>query len=198
MKHHSLAAAFLVALLAAPALSVAQEKESFSATVLLTSNMRMPSGQTYQITINVEQWTSVEDRKKLLTDLKEGGEEAVLKSLEKMKAGYITPPAFARQPSWRLAVASTFDTPKGRVVRVFTDRPIAFFEAYRSTRSMEYRFGAAEFTLDEKGAGSGVIIPAARIAFDDEGRLQIETLPSSTGPQKLMGVKSWDERYKKK
>ena len=198
LRINPVAAAALVILLITPALSAAQEKESFTGTVLLTSNMRMPAGQTYRITLNVEKWTSLEERKNLVAELKEGGEDAVLKSLEKMKAGYILPPAFARQPSWRVAVASTFDTPKGRVVRVFTDRPIGFLEAYHSTRSKEYRFGAAEFTLNEKGEGEGVVVPAAKIGFDDEGRLVIETLPASTGPQKLIGVKSWADRYKKK
>lgn len=195
---NAVAAAGLAILLAVPALSAAQEKESFTGTVLLTSNMRMPAGQTYRITLNVDKWTSLEERKNLVDELKEGGEDAVLKSLEKMKAGYIVPPPFARQPSWRVAVASTFDTPKGRVVRVFTDRPIAFLEAYHSTRSKEYRFGAAEFVLNEKGEGEGVVVPAARIGFDQEGRLVIETLPHSTGPQKLIGVKSWSKEYKKK
>jgi hypothetical protein len=184
--------------LALPRPSTAEDKESFSGTVLLTSNMAMPAGRTYQITINVEEWTSAEDRQNLLTQLKEGGEKAVLKAVEKMKAGYILPPAWARQPSWRIAVASTFDTPKGRVVRLFTDRPIAFVEAYQSTRSMDYPFGAAQFVLNEKGEGEGVIVPAARIALDEEGRLVFETLPHSTGPQKLLGVKSWSKEYKKK
>jgi hypothetical protein len=188
----------LVLALVLPGPAAAEEKESFTGTVLLTSNMAMPSGRTYQVTINVEQWTSVEDRQNLVTQLKEGGEEAVLKAAEKMKAGYILPPAWAQQPSWRIAVASTFDSPKGRVVRLFTDRPIAFFEAYRSTRSLDYPFGAAELVLNEKGEGEGVVIPAAKISLDEQGRLVFETLPHSTGPQKLLGVKSWSKEYKKK
>jgi len=192
------AAAGLALVLALPRPTAAEEKESFSGTVLLTSHMAMPAGQTYQITINVEEWTSLEDRHRLVTELKEGGEDAVLKSVEKMKAGYILPPAWARQPSWRIAVATTFDSPKGRVVRLFTDRPIAFFEAYESTRSKDYRFGAAQFILNEKGEGEGVVIPASKISFDDEGRLVFETLPHSTGPERLIGIKSWSKEYKKK
>jgi len=179
-------------------LTSAEEKESFTGTVLLTSNMRMPPGQTYQLTINVDEWTPVDVRKELVTTLKEGGEDAVLKAIERMKAGYILPPSWARQPSWKIAVASTFDTPQGRVVRVFTDRPIAFLEAYEGSRSRDYRFGAAQFVLNEKGEGEGVVVPASKIGFDEEGRLVFETLPHSTGPQKLIGVRSWSKEYKKK
>jgi len=184
----SLVASFLAA--AAPV--SAGEQESFTGTVLLTSNMRMRPGQPYQLTMNIDQWTPVEDRKRVLVARNEGGEEAALKVLEKMKAGYVVPPAWANQPSWKVAIATKFETPTGTVVRVVTDRPIAFFEAYQDTRSTDYRFGVAEFKLDEKGEGEGMIIPAARVEFDDEGKLVIETLPHSTGPQKLIGVKAWD------
>jgi hypothetical protein len=42
-----------------------------------------------------------------------------------------------------------------------------------------------------------VVIPAARVELDDEGKLVIETLPNSTGPQKLIGVKAWGWEKKK-
>jgi hypothetical protein len=187
-----------LALLTVAATSPAGERETFTGTILLTSNMRMPAGKTYQVTMNIDEWTPVEDRKRVLVALQEGGEDAALKVMEGMKAGYVVPPAWANQPSWRVAIATKFETPTGTVVRVVTDRPIGFFEAYERTRSMDYRFGVAEFKLNEKGTGEGMVIPAARVEFDDEGKLVIETLPSSTGPQKLIGVKAWDWDKKKK
>lgn len=194
----TLALGVAVSLLAAPVTLPAGEQESFTGTILMTSNMRMPAGQTYQLTMNIDEWTPVEDRKRVLVALKEGGEAAALKELEKMKAGYVVPPAWANQPSWKVAIATKFETATGTVVRVVTDRPIAFFEAYENTRSMEYRFGVAEFKLDEKGTGEGMVIPAARVEFDEEGKLVIETLPHSTGPQRLIGVKAWNWDKKKK
>jgi hypothetical protein len=179
-------------LLGAVAPATAGEQESFTGTVLLTSNMRMPPGQTYRLTMNIDEWTPVEDRQRVLVALKEGGEDAALAELQNMKAGYVVPPAWANQPSWKIAIATKTKTATGTVVRVVTDRPIAFVEAYQATRSRDYRFGVAEFKLDEKGTGEGTVIPAARVEFDDDGRLVIETLPHSTGPQKLMGIKAWD------
>ncbi|HXK12773.1 MAG TPA: hypothetical protein VMT70_24280 [Vicinamibacteria bacterium] len=43
--------------------------------------------------MNVDEWTSVEERKRLLGILKEGGPEALMKELKKVRAGYIVPPA---------------------------------------------------------------------------------------------------------
>lgn len=199
MRNRSVVLSFGVAacLLAGFVPAEAGEKESFTGTVVLTSDMRTPPGKTYQLTMTIDEWTPAEDRKRVLVALKEGGEDAALKELEKMKAGYVVPPAWANQPSWRVAVATKLETATGTVVRVVTDRPIAFFEAYQSTRSRDYRFGVAEFKLDEKGEGEGWVIPAARVEFDDEGKLVVETLPHSTGPQKLIGVRAWDWEKKK-
>ena len=97
----------------APAAAEKNERETFMATVLQTANMRLPGGGTFQITMNVDEWTSVEERKRLLGIFKEGGSEALMKELRKMKAGYIVPPAFSRWPSWEVDVASSIPQPDG-------------------------------------------------------------------------------------
>jgi hypothetical protein len=192
----------LVALgLAAAGSAPAQEKkrETFMATVLQTASMRLPGGGTFQITMNVDEWTSIEERKRLLTVFKEGGAEALMKELRKMKAGYIQPPAFARWPSWEIDVASSIPQPDGgRIVRLFTERPIAFGEAYYNTRSRDYEFGIVELKLNADGEGEGATIPAAKLSLDGEGQIVIETLPHSTGSQRLMGVRQWKDKKDKK
>jgi hypothetical protein len=160
------------------------------ATVMQTANMRLPGGGTFQITMNVDEWTSVEERKRLLDVFKEGGSQALMKELRKMKAGFIAPPAFARWPSWEIDVASSLPQPDGgRVVRLFTERPIAFGEAYYNTRSRDYEFGIVELRLKPDGTGEGSTIPAAKLSLDKDGQLVVETLPHTTGPQRLIGVR---------
>ena len=56
-----------------------------------------------------------------------------------------------------------------------TARPILFGEASRATRSREYAFGIIELRLDEEGKGSGIVIGAAKLEFDDDGQLDIES-----------------------
>ncbi len=176
-----------------------KNRETFMATVLQTANMRLPGGGTFQLTMNVDEWTSVEERQRLLVVFKEGGSEALMKELRKMKAGYISPPAFARWPSWEIDVASSIPQPGGgRIVRLFTERPIIFGEAYFNTRSKDYEFGIVELKLNADGEGEGVTIPAAKLSLNAEGELAVETLPYTTGPQKLIGVRQWKDKKKDK
>lgn len=176
-----------------------KQKETFFASVLQTANMRLPGGGTFQITMNVEEWTSVEERKRLLTVFKEGGNEALMKELRKRKAGYIVPPAFSRWPSWEIDVASSIPQPDGgRIVRLFTERPIAFGEAYYNTRSRDYEFGIIELKLGPDGKGEGATIPAAKLSMGEDGQLVVETTPYTTGPQKLIGVYQWQDKKDKK
>ena len=175
-----------------------KNRETFMATVLQQANMRLPGGGTFQLTMNVDEWTSVEERQRLLTVFKEGGSEALMKELRKMKAGYITPPAFARWPSWEVDVAASIPQPSGgRIVRLFTERPIIFGEAYYNTRSKDYEFGVVELKLNADGEGEGVTIPAAKLSLNEQGELVVETLPYTTGPQKLIGVRQWKDKKKK-
>ena len=105
-----LALLLLVACLASPAdgrpeerpspESAKKEGESFVATVIGGTNMRMPGGGTFTVTVTVERWTTPEEIRKLVATLKERGKKALLEELRAMKAGFVRPPAFARWPSW--------------------------------------------------------------------------------------------------
>jgi hypothetical protein len=176
-----------------------KKRETFFATVVQTANLRLPGGGTFQLTMNVDEWTDIEERKRLLTVFKEGGSDALMKELRKMKAGYIVPPAFSRWPSWEVDVAASIPQPDGgRIVRLFTERPIVFGEAYYNTRSRDYEFGIVELRLDAEGKGEGMTIPAAKLGLDAEGNIVVETLPYTTGPQRLMGVSQWQDKKEKK
>ena len=186
-----IAAALLIA-----ATAIAQEKATFTGTIVQTQNMRLPGGGTFQIKIVVDQWTSVEERERLLGVFKESGSEALMTELRKQKAGYIVPPAVSRWPSWEIDVAALIETEDGKIVRVFTERPIIFGEAYYNTRSKDYEFGIVELKLDRDGKGEGATIPAVRLSLDEQGNIVVESLPSNTGPQRIMAVKEWKEKEK--
>ena len=173
--------------------ATAGETETFTATMIQNADMRQRSSRTLPISFHVERWTSDEDGERLKTILKEGGPDALLREFQKGKtrAGYVLSPAFSREPSWRVAMATAVDTPRGRVVRLLTDRPIQFAEAYSQSRSLDYEFAAFEFTLDRKGNGQGIAVPAARLVQDEDGQLSVETLPYTTGPERLIGVRKW-------
>jgi hypothetical protein len=176
----------------------AGETETFTATMIQNADMRQAFSRTWPMTFHVERWTSDEDGERLKGILKEGGPDALLREFQKGKtrAGYVVSPAFSREPSWRVAMATAVDTPRGRVVRLLTDRPIQFAEAYSQSRSLDYEFAAFEFTLDKKGSGQGIAIPAARLSQDEDGQVTVETLPYTTGPERLIGVRKWGSEKK--
>jgi len=180
--------------------ATAGETETFTATMIQNADMRQRSSRTLPMTFHVERWTSDEDGERLKAILKEGGPDALLREFQKGKtrAGYVVSPAFYREPSWRVAMATSVDTPRGRVVRLLTDRPIQFAEAYSQSRSLDYEFAAFEFTLDRKGNGQGIAVPAARLVQDEDGQLSVETLPYTTGPERLIGVRTWGSEKKEK
>ena len=94
--------------------------------------------------------------------------------------------------AWRLGVKNV-----GRW-RAAGKGPIIFGEAYYNTRSKNYAFGIVELKLNADAEGEGVTIPAAKLSLDKEGQLVVETLPYTTGPQKLIGVRQWKDKKKDK
>jgi hypothetical protein len=169
------------------------ETETFTATLLSSSDVRQSLSRTWPVTFHVQDWTSDEELARFEAILKEGGGDALLREFGKGRgqAGYVTSPAIVRQPSWRVAMATSVDTPRGRVVRLLTDRPIGFAESWSGARSLDYEFAVFQFTLDEKGRGEGTAIPAARLVEYGDGPLAFETLPYTTGPDRLIGVRQW-------
>jgi hypothetical protein len=79
-------------------------------------------------------------------------------------------------------------------VRLFTERPINLAESYYDTRSREYEFGIVELKLNAEGEGVGATIPAAKLSLDKEGQIVVESMPYTTGPQKLIGVREWRDK----
>ncbi len=159
-------------------------KEEFSGRCIMWAAGPL-TGKTGRLFMWVERWTTDEERMQLYKTLKEGGPEAFRKAMEKTVAGYVRTSNSLRYP---LSVASSFQTDKGRKIRLVTARPILWSEVMGATRSEQYEYGVIEFTLDEKGkgVGEGVVIPMAKVFFDKDGQLVVETL--GTGPQKLLSV----------
>lgn len=183
-----LAMTLLAVFLAAGAMALQEkasdpEKEEFSANLLLWTGPL--AGRTTRVTMTVEHWTTGEEKAALWKALNEGGSDALLKAMREKTAGYIWSTQSLRYP---LNIASSFETEKGRVIRLVTERPITFAEQMAGTpRSRDYEFGVIEFTLDEKDKGEGYIIPTAKVSIGEDGKLVVESL--GTGPQKLLNLK---------
>lgn len=168
-------------------------RESFSALAYLPAGagVRMRgAGATANVTINVESYSSADDAQRLQAALLDGGPDALLKALEKMKPiGRIA--RVGTVGVYDLKFIRSVQTPTGRRIIAVTDRPIGFLEAYFAGRSTDYKFGVLQIDLkdDKKGKekGTGSLIYAARIKVLDGDRIDIENL--GVDPIRLEGVR---------
>jgi hypothetical protein len=183
----------LIALLLVPGLLAAGEKkngektreEKFTGYVVRMSGPSALNRLSSRINVSVKRWTTPEEKQVLLSALLEGGPDAMMKALEKMKP--VGSVSIDSSLGWRCKFATSVMTENGRRVRIVTDRPVFFAELKHRTRSRDYELGVVDFTLNEEGKGEGVLIPAARINFNKDGELEIEI--HGTGPQKLLNVR---------
>mgnify|MGYP001079170232 FL=1 len=86
--------------------------------------------------------------------------------------------------------AFSWEKDGGRLVRLATDRPLHFVELRRSATSLDYPIGVVELRLPPGGEGEGTLLAAAQVHVGADGRLEVKSLPSNTGPQRIVGVRS--------
>ncbi len=154
----------------------------------ISANLNGPGpATTVRVKITVERWSTPDEKAALAAALKDKGTEGLVDAMSKLDVGTIQ---VGNRLGWTLRLASTGVTPKGRLVRVVTDRPIAFVEVRDAARSMDYPIGIVEFTLPEGGGeGQGALLLACKAKFDENGQLVLESLPGNTGPQPFNKIK---------
>jgi len=175
------------------------DPEVFTATVMIVN---APRTGMARLRLTVERWTTDEERAALLKALQDGGTEELVRAMHELEAGYLQ---VENNLHWPIRVASSWETDEGRRVRIATNRPIHFGEyTKRGTRTSDYPVGVIEFTLPPEGKGEGTLLAATRVDFNEQGRIEVRSLPQNTGAQKLTNVtrekpkKSRSEKKKKK
>ncbi len=161
------------------------QTEIFTGTLMLVN--APGTAQMGRIRITVERWTTQEERMKMAEALKSGGTNALVDVMDKMQAGYIQ---IENNLRWPIRSAASFKTSKGRKVRFATNRPMNYQETTMNTRSVDYPFGFIELLLPPEGKGEGMLYVATQAQFNADGKLEVRSLPSNTGPQKVTNVVS--------
>jgi hypothetical protein len=137
--------------------------ERFTATAINTGT----AGRTAvdRLDIVVTQWSPRAQRDRLIGVLFDKGPEKLLDVLQDLpKVGYFrTPETLA----YDLRYAERTPLPDGgeRVV-LATDRYVRFWEASRSSRTLDYPFTIIELRLDGDGRGEGKMSIATRVIAD--------------------------------
>jgi hypothetical protein len=162
------------------------KRESYAGVIVGTGGRI--GGQTLNLDIHIDKYTSDQEVQEYLVLLKESGQDELRKTLEKVSVGRIAP---VGRTGTDLSIARVHQTEEGKVIRLVTPRPVSFFEAYRSGRSMDYPFTIMEIRLNKEGKGEGSIMGGAQLRFDKDGQLNIESY-GNYQYAKVINVRSWD------
>lgn len=146
-------------------------KEKYNATAVNLGDARTSSGRVF---INVDRWSTAEERKNLLGLLVEKGPNSLLSTLTKNKStGTMRLP---NTLAWDLRYAYQTPLPDGgRRVVLATDRPIGFKEARDQPRTMDYPFTLIEIRFNKDGVGQGKMSFFTKITMSkDKQTMELE------------------------
>jgi hypothetical protein len=117
--------------------------------------------------------------------LTKAGSQGLFNALNKMKAkGHI---AVTGTLGYDISFVRKLPTADGFKLRVLTNRPITFGEAWTDSRSMDYNLSAVELDLsNEKGKSTGVLLPACQ--FEIDNKTQELGIDNYQNPWKLVDI----------
>ena len=131
------------------------------------------AGKSFGVTVYVNGWTSDQEVHQFAAALKKSGPDGLASALNKSnEVGRLSPTGFVGS-GFRIARLRPAPGGESKIIMV-TDRPIAFGEAYNSTRSRDYQFGIVVLNLDKDGKGTGTLAPVCKIKFNKKDELEIE------------------------
>jgi len=144
-------------------------------------------GQTFNVTILIEQYSTPEERQILVGAFKDAGSQGLSNALYKMHAdGRIS---ITGTLGYDVSFARKIKTADGYLVRVLTNRPITFGEAWSQSRSMNYDLSLMELNInDDAKKSTGTLLPACQFVIDKKtGELTAEAYRN---PWKLVNVQN--------
>jgi hypothetical protein len=122
-------------------------------------------GKTFNVTINIEQYSTAEERQALVDAFTAKGSQGLYNALEKMHAkGRM---AITGTLGYDISFVRKVQTADGFMIRVLTNRPIRFGEAWYNGRSMDYNLSFIQLNInDDPGKSTGVLMPAVQFNID--------------------------------
>jgi hypothetical protein len=162
------------------------KRETIQATAM---GQQRASGKMFNVTVIIESYSTPEDQQALIAAFKAGGHDALVKTLSKMKSkGRV---AITGTVGYQIAYIRSFPTEGGRRIRLVTDRPIQFAEAYVSGRTKDYDLSALEINLStDQKQSEGSLIVAGKFRIDKNQQISFESYGS--GPWRLVNVMERD------
>ena len=131
-------------------------------------------GRMFSFNLWINELSTPEDQKALLEAFNAKGNEGLVNALSKMPSkGRIS---ITGTLGYDVNYIRRFKQPDGTTkIRLVTDRPITFGEAWSDSRSSDYNLSGLEIILSpDKKKNSGTLLPACQFKIDKDNQLQIE------------------------
>lgn len=174
------------------------QQETYTGTLVSFGSGVNTRTVTTTFTLNINGRTSDRQAQDYLDVSKEGGQDDVLKAIEKEDLGRFSIDANIGVPI-NVVRESTIDG-RQRIFVVF-QRWTQFAELRGGYRSLDYPFGVIEIFIDPAtGKGEGTYIAAAKVRwdFDDKKKQpQVEIENFATYPARLLGVQLRGEKKRR-
>lgn len=190
MKKTLVAVIVAMALIVVPATAKKKKVEAIEAysghTLNVNTGPASGKGSTF-VDLEIERWTTEEERQQYAKVLAEKGSEALVDSMrdDGERVGWVRLPGTV---AYDLKFARAIQTPEGRQIILATDRPVGMRELWNSARTLDYGATIIAFVMPADGSnGEGTIIVGAELKLEDSGQLTIES--AALNPVRFGGIK---------
>ena len=172
------------------------QNEQLEITAFAVNMSNIATGTNQTVNLTVKQWSTAEERERLIMTMVNKGSKALLNELQKApeKGRFWIPALRGPDPhnlrlGWTLRYAWQQPLPEGgRRIILATDRYIGMAEARNQPRSIDYPFTLFEIRVNKDGEGEGKLAWATKIRFDKEKKV-MELENYSSEPTRLQNLK---------
>jgi len=148
-------------------------------------------GHTFNVTVIINEYSTDEDQQVLFDAYNKAGMNGVTNALNKMKTkGRLS---ITGTLGYDVTYIRVFPTPTGRKIRLVTNRPITFGEAWTDSRSQDFNLSAVELDLDKdnKNKSKGQLLPLCQFKITPEKEVHVELYQN---PWRLTDVIDWGKK----
>lgn len=147
------------------------QPERYSGVAMVTGGAK--GGKTLSFDFRITRFATDQEAERLAILLKEKGQDALRRELEKLDAGRINP---VMTTGNQISLARKRKSGPNTIITIVTARDMSFFELNSMSRTKEYPFGFLQVTLNAKGQGTGQIMAAANLRFNKKkGHFELES-----------------------
>jgi hypothetical protein len=136
-------------------------------------------GRTFGITLIIEEYSTEAEKSSLLEAFQQKGNEGLVNALNKMHTkGRIS---ITGTLGYDVTYIRSWPQPDGTTkLRLVTNRPVTFGEAWSDSRSMDYSLSGVDIILSpDKKKNSGTLFPACKLKMNKENQLELDLLQNA-------------------